>query len=525
LQLDGVQIPRRGTGQTGAWPDEIQIDAVHIDMNKARSLVLLRTTLALVGSLSVVDAMPQLERPPHEEPMNVLLVVLDDVGSDKLRQFDELWAPPYARTPRLDALAEGGIRFRNFYADPVCSASRACIQTGRHTFRNGMGSNSEIWELPSSEVLLPELLRHGFAPGRSYRCGAFGKWHLGETNAAHVVDNGYERFYGSLGNTADHFLWTKTEHDEGSAPLQIPMSAWSASIARADAVRWINAQVKPFFAYVAFNPPHQKWQVPPKALLSDATTAELEGFAEGQDALPSQRQLFYRAMLEAVDTEVGNLIDGIDRQKRENTMIFVVCDNGTERQVVTAPHDSRHGKPTVYQLGIRVPMIVSGPLVPDQVPTGGFDCRALVCAVDFWHTIAEITGADETRAFEELGFSEPYPELDSVSFLPQVQSPWELGSRALAFSQVFGPPGAFRPSQCMRVNLRAITDGEYKYIRSMTRDPDADPCSTPVYVNEFFHVAVDPEETHDLLQYSLMASDQRRILSYLQLQMDILSEF
>ncbi len=495
----------------------------------SKSLALIRiaqVAIALLGSLRLVGALPQVpvdqSRP---EPRNVLLIVLDDVGSDKLRMFDELWAPPYALTPRLDALAEDGIRFRNFYANPICSASRACIQTGRYTYRTGMGSNAEVWRLPDSEVLVSELLNEGFEPGRSYRCGAFGKWHLGQTEVGHAVDNGYERFYGSTRNTADHFLWTKTEHDAGTQPVQIPMSAWSASVVRADAVRWINSQLRPFFAYVSFNPPHQKWQVPPKALLSAATIAELEGFAEGQEATPAQRQLFYRAMLEAVDTEVGNLLDGIERRKRENTMVFVVCDNGTERPVVTAPHDSRHGKPTVYQLGVRVPMIVSGPLVPDEAPPGGFECRALVSAVDLWRTIAEITGADETQAFQNLGFSASYPELDSVSFLPLLQDPAGMGARSLAFSQVFGPPGALLPSQCLRVNLRAITDGEYKYIRSVSKDPRADPCAPPAYAHEFYHVSVDPEETNDLLQGHALGLAQLTILRYLQQQMDVLSEF
>lgn len=497
----------------------------------ARSSVLVRTaqiTLALMGALGQVDAMPQagpVRIGQEPKPTNILLIVLDDVGTDKLRLFDELQAPPYARTPRLDALAEGGIRFRNFYVNPVCSASRACIQTGRYTFRTGMGANSEVWKLPDSELLLAELLRNGFASGQPYRCGAFGKWHLGQGDATHTVNNGYQRFYGSPRNTADHFLWTKTEHDEGSLPVEIPESDWSASIARADAVRWINAQGGPFFAYVAFNPPHEDWQVPPKALLSDATIAELEGYAEGQVAEPPQRRLFYQAMLEAVDTEIGNLIDGIDRLKRANTMIFVVCDNGTSPRVVTAPHDPRHSKAAVYQLGVRVPLIVSGPLVPGQAPSGGYECGGLIGAVDLWRTIAEITGADEALAFQSQGFSAPYPELDSVSFLPLIRNPRELGTRSLAFSQIFGPPGPIQSSQCLRVDLRALTDGEYKYIRRVVKDTQIGLCYPQGYAEEFYHVGIDPEETTDLLQGHALGLAQRTILRYLRSQMDTLSEF
>src|SRR5262245_59720545 len=219
-------------------------------------------------------------------PWNVLMIVLDDVGSDKLQLFDDVAAPPYPRTPRIDALAQSGIKFRNFYAYSLCSASRACIQTGRYGFRTGMGANTEVWRMPDSEVLLPELLRTGLPTDRAYHCGAFGKWHLGKTDPTHAVTNGYNRFYGSLLNAYQHFDWDKIEHDEGSPPSSpIHVTTWSASVVRSDALSWINAQTQPFFAYVAFNPPHDDWQVPPLALLSGQTQAELVGYAEGQTAV------------------------------------------------------------------------------------------------------------------------------------------------------------------------------------------------------------------------------------------------
>lgn len=207
-------------------------------------------------------------------PTNVLLIVLDDVGSDKLSLFDRVSAPPYARTPRLDALAAGGIRFTSYSTQTLCSTSRACIQTGRYPLRTGMGTNTEVWELPDSELLIAELLELGLPPQRAYRSGAFGKWHVGRRDPGHAVDNGYERFYGTLGNTTDHFVWSKIEHDAGSTPSDpILVSAWSPSVVRADAVRWISAQQRPFFAYVAFNPPHLVPVPAPSRTASTSTSA------------------------------------------------------------------------------------------------------------------------------------------------------------------------------------------------------------------------------------------------------------
>src|SRR6185503_8021452 len=71
---------------------------------------------------------------------NILVIVLDDLGTDKLSMFDGNFAPPYPLTPRLDELAGSGIRFTNFYVDPYCSATRACLQTGRYSFHTGVGA-------------------------------------------------------------------------------------------------------------------------------------------------------------------------------------------------------------------------------------------------------------------------------------------------------------------------------------------------------------------------------------------------
>lgn len=449
---------------------------------------------------------------PSGTPPNVLMIVLDDVGFDKLERFDYLSAPPYARTPCLDALADGGISFRNYYTNPLCSPSRAALHTGRYAFRTGMGFNAEIYRLPDSEVLLPELLRHGFPPGAGYRCGAFGKWHLSEFDATHPVTNGYHRFHGTMTNLLDHFSWSKYEQDEGS-PLVGPLtiSRWSATEVRENAVDWISAQSGPFFAYVAFNAPHREWQVPPFATLSAATQAELAGFVEGQGATThDERKLVFRAMLESVDTEIQNLLDGIGPARLADTMVFVVCDNGSERQVVQLPHDKLHGKPSQYDLAARTPLIVSGPFVAQPVPPGGHVVTELVEAVDLWATIAELTGADVQLAFQNSGLSAPYPTLDSASILPLLLDPTAPGPNEWAFYDLFWPPGPYQSTLCLRMHLRGITDGEYKYIRWVDKTDVAPDCSMPRYTHEFYHLAADPGETSNLLLGALTPADQAR---------------
>jgi arylsulfatase A-like enzyme len=439
------------------------------------------------------------------------MIVLDDVGADKLERFDFLAAPPYARTPTLDALADGGVRFTRFYTNPICSPTRALLQTGRYAFRTGMGANSEVYRLPDSELFLAELLRHGFATGNGYQSGAFGKWHIGQSDASHAVTNGYHRFAGHLANPPSHYAWQKYEQDEGG-PLIGPSTAngWEPTIVRQDALAWITAQTDPFFAWVAFNPPHQQWEVPPFATLSAATQAGLAGYAEGQvAATPAERQLFFRAMLESVDTEIQALLDGIGPARLANTWVFVVCDNGSEQRVVQLPHVVSHGKPSGYELGIRVPLIISGPLVAQPVPSGGHVVDELVEAVDLWATIAALTGADVELAFQNAGYTAPYPRIDGLSILPLLLDPSASGPKEVAYSELFAPAGPYVQSRCLGVSLRSITDGEYKYMRWVNKPAlGRGNCSIVPYVEELYHLPSDPSETNNLLLGTLSPVEQ-----------------
>ena len=220
-------------------------------------------------------------------------------------------------------------------------------------------------------------------------------------------------------------------------------------------MQWINGQKQPFFAYVAFNSPHFPNQLPPFSLLSPETQAALSDpgnvggpYCAGQLAgtaspcgtstctdnvawTANQKRIFYNAMLESVDTEIGNLLSQMSPEKRANTIVFVVADNGTpDSAVEPLLHDPAHGKGELYELGIRVPMIVSGGIVP----RGGHVSDALVHAVDLWRTIAEISGASESLAA-------PLP-LDSIAFRHVLVNPNAPSARTEIFSQAFVQPGA-----------------------------------------------------------------------------------
>jgi len=117
-------------------------------------------------------------------------------------------------------------------------------------------------------------------------------------------------------------------------------------------------------------------------------------------------------------------------------------------------------------------MVVSGPLVRAPVPPGGHVCTGRVDTIDFWSTIAEMTGAK----------LEPAPQLDSVSFLPMIKNPQTGGARPLTFSQLFSPPGPYSSVVNLRDHGRSISDSDWKYIRRVMDHAPGDP--NIAYVHE-----------------------------------------
>ena len=109
---------------------------------------------------------------------NVLVLLMDDVGIDKVAAYDGPYAPP---TPTLDRLAAEGVRFTRAYASPVCSPTRGILLTGQHARRNDLGWIVDTGDrdgiLPLSATTIPEALPASWANS------AVGKWHLAGPSA------------------------------------------------------------------------------------------------------------------------------------------------------------------------------------------------------------------------------------------------------------------------------------------------------------------------------------------------------
>ncbi len=391
---------------------------------------------------------------------NIMLVILDDVGVDLIAAYG---AGDPANTPVIDGLAANGMRFENAWATPVCSPARAAMLTGRHGFRTGVGRGigwfTAEFELSVDEVTIADLI----AP--THASFAAGKWHLSAKDISdgfHPLLLGFEHHRGSLPNLGPLFGDGYFDYTRSVDGIPFPSTNYATTDTVDDALTLIATTPEPWFAWVSFNAPHGPFHVPPAELHTYALPPELT-----IDTVP----IHGRAMLEALDTELGRLLTSMDPAVLADTTIIVVGDNGTGIQVVTEPHDPAKAKETVYQGGVHVPLIVSGPGV---VP--GSSCDALVNVTDIHETVVELAG--HTSSAE-----------DSFSFVPFLSDPDLPTLRTRNYTENFSPNG-FGPFDEWQ---RAARDPRFKLIQFH------DNGSLIPFAEEFYDLENDPLELVDLL--------------------------
>lgn len=339
-------------------------------------------------------------------PPNIVLVVLDDVGVEIVSTWDR--HPDAAPTPTLDDLADDGLVFRNAYAMPWCSPTRVGLLTGRSGVRWGMGRAIRLADpndvsLPDEAITLPELLRD--AAPVPYTSALAGKWHLTqfEQDAPNApLRQGFVHHDGSLGNLQhDHSLDGEPQsyYDwERVTDGVVERTDVYATTATFDAASGFAATLpEPFFLMVAPQAAHSPWVAPPEELHD----YDLE--AEGG------RPWRYRAIIEAADRELGRFLDGIEPGRRSRTVVVVVGDNGTDRRAFLPPLDGRRGKSTVWELGVRVPWVMSGP----GVARG--ETEALAHTDDLFATLAHLAGVDDADLPDGLDSYDLFPVLQDPS--------------------------------------------------------------------------------------------------------------
>ncbi len=411
---------------------------------------------------------------PSSGQDNLLILVADDLGVDRVGAYRE--HPDPGRTPNLDRLAAEGVLFRNAWAAPVCSPSRACALTGRFGFRTGIGHTIKSGggaPLNTDELILPELL--AVAP-RPYSNAALGKWHLAEGTLAHThpQDSGFSVFAGSKASVGDYFHWYKIINGIGSS-----VDAYATTDTVDDAIRAVRALPEPWVLWVAFSAPHKPFHAPPRHLHSFPLSGDPK-------ATPVEHM---KAMTEAMDAEIGRLLASVPLGVAERTTTIFFGDNGTVAEATTPPFASHKG--SILEGGINVPLIIAGSRVrrPDE-------CAALVSITDIFATAAEIAGVDPHSVLP------PGVPIDSVSLLPYLEEPATPSIREWAYAEFFAPNGPVP----RLFHQRALRGARYKLIRYEQAGPIG---GTPTIRHELYDLELDPFEATDLLQQGLSPQESR----------------
>lgn len=327
--------------------------------------------------------------------------------------------------PNISALKNSGVLFTNAHAQPTCSPTRACMLTGRHPFRTGIGAQltgATSPQLSTTEFTLPEAFAAN--PGLGYSLAMFGKWHLNSgagTNDTPRTVGGWPSFAGTIiGALPDYSAWTKIVDNTATAT-----TTYATTDTANDVIAFIQAQpdTTPWFAWAAFNAPHAPLHVPPSNLHSYGT--------------PTTNRGMYEAMCEALDTEVGRLLATVNLA---TTHVIFIGDNGTPANVIQTPYNAAHSKETIYQGGTRVPLIIAGP----SVVSPNRNSSVPVHAVDLYSTILELAGIS-------VAATQPAANpLDSRGLLSVLQNSAE--STRVVMSQMFSADLA------TSVSGRVITD-------------------------------------------------------------------
>jgi arylsulfatase A-like enzyme len=326
-----------------------------------------------------------------QEKPNIVHIVADDLGWK-----DVGFHGSNISTPNIDMLAKTGAELTSFYAQPMCTPTRACLMTGRYPFRYGLQTavipSAHTYGLPTDEWLLPQALKEV-----GYTTAIVGKWHLGHADKKYWPrQRGFDHQYGPLIGEIDYF--THEQHDvldwyRNNQPLEV--KGYSTELIGQEAVRFIgqHPKDKPLYLYLTFNAPHTPYQAP-------------ERYLEKYKQIADPNRRAYCAMISAMDEQIGQVVKAIDQKGiRQQTLILFHSDNGGVKNKmfagegdmsnITIPCDNgpyRDGKGSLYEGGTRVCAIANW---PGKIQPGKVD--ELIHVVDLFPTIAKLGGASTNK--------------------------------------------------------------------------------------------------------------------------------
>jgi len=420
---------------------------------------------------------------------NIVFILADDLG----------WAdlPCYGNTfneaPNLDKLAEAGMRFTNAYAAcPVCSPTRASIQSGQYPARVGVVDFITGHWRPYEEVVVPKN-RTQYLPTEiesiaeslkkaGYTTGYFGKWHLGYTEDTSPEGQGYDVVHEYVGGGFYNSKFKPQPKKKYEGRLSEILTDMSVDFIEEN-------KEQPFFLFLAHYDVHVQ-------LDGDKDLIEKYLRKERKDHYPGNA--VYAAMVEHVDKSVGRVVTKLEELKLDkNTIVIFYSDNGglisrfdkipllaqrslpvyennPLKYIASSNAPLRAEKGTVYEGGIREPLIVKWP----AKIKAGQTSEAIISSVDFYPTLLELTGIQR-----------PTQKLDGKSILPELLENEYDPERAVYWHY---------PVYHHEVPMGAIRKGDWKLVENFVTG-DFDLYNLKADISEAMDLSdLYPEKTEEL---------------------------
>ena len=372
------------------------------------------------------------------EKLNVVFILADDLGYGELGCYGQSKIP----TPNIDALASQGTRFTRHYSGaPVCAPARCVLMTGKH------GGHAEIRGNRQAHLSFPEF-KEGQHPisaeavtmaevfrDAGYATGAMGKWGLGPVGSTGDPNKqGFDLFFGYNCQAVAHsffprYLWRndkqieinknpipgRSKKPKGEVKLEDYQAENYAPYLMIDeAEEFIDEnKEKPFFLYLAFIEPHVSIHPPQEAVDRFPTEWDSEPYRGQCGYIPHPRpRAGYAAMINDLDRYVGRVMKALEKAGvADNTLVVFTSDNGTthpgnpsthfhiggcDAQFFNSTLDLKGYKGSVYEGGLRVPMIVR---YPGKVAAGQTSDAPGYFA-DWFPTLCEATGLAGPEALD-----------------------------------------------------------------------------------------------------------------------------
>jgi arylsulfatase A-like enzyme len=344
--------------------------------------------------------------PPAPRRPSIILILADNIGYGDLGCYGQT----KIKTPNLDKLAAGGARFTSFYAgSPDDAPSRAALMTGFEPRHLRAGFN-EV--LPADALTIAQFLKQ-----QGYYTGLIGEWNLGDTGPLTPDKKGFDDFAGFLNanHARDYFTDRVWRHDPTRSDTQMIFSenengkhgAFMPDMLTTAATNFVRIhkpellnQHRPFFLCLSYPIPHV------------TVSASPPGNSPYADVSWPPMQRIRASLISRMDDGIGKLMDELDKLNiATNTVVIFTSIGGPENEKNIGPEFFNSAGPlrgsagSVYEGGIRVPMIVRWPARIKAGQTSDFACAAW----DLFPTAAEIA------------LAKPPGKLDGVSMLPALE--------------------------------------------------------------------------------------------------------